>query len=154
VHISSLLLCYRLLRTVYCIYSNLLRYRLTPQYRVDYCTSLRQCHLTLLSQLLLSLKLLSELHSCRSLIVRAKRYSYRFVLQSFQPIDIIRLYRAHCHVLYQLALSQYWHCQESGASTWLPGGSASEPLVRKVCSHKNLWSLWNRWMAVHLGIHQ
>jgi hypothetical protein len=107
VHISSLLLCYRLLRTVYCIYSNLLRYRLTPQYRVDYCTSLRQCHLTLLSQLLLSLKLLSQLHSCRSLIVRVKRYSYRFVLQSFQPIDIIRSYRAHRHVLYKLVLSQH-----------------------------------------------
>ncbi len=33
VHISSLLLCYRLLRTVYCISSCLLRYRLTPQSR-------------------------------------------------------------------------------------------------------------------------
>ena len=35
VHILLLLLCYRLLRTVYCIYSSLLRYRLTPQSRMD-----------------------------------------------------------------------------------------------------------------------
>ena len=53
VHISSVLLCYYLLRTVYCIiYSSILHYRLT---RADYCTSLRQCLLALLSQLLLSL---------------------------------------------------------------------------------------------------
>jgi hypothetical protein len=56
------------------------RYRAT---RIDYCTSLRQCLLALLSQLLLSLKLLPQLHSCRSSIVRVKRYSYRFVRQSF-----------------------------------------------------------------------
>jgi hypothetical protein len=48
VHILSLTLCYRLLRTVYCIYSSLSRYRPT---RTDYCTSLRQCRLALLSQL-------------------------------------------------------------------------------------------------------
>ena len=135
-HISSLLLCYRLPRTVYCIYSNLLRYRLTPQYRVNYCTSLMQCHLALLSQLLLSLKLLSQLHSCRSSIVRVKRYSYRFVLQSFQLTDIVHSSRAYLHIHYQLVLSQHWHCRESGLSIRLPGGSASEPLVRKVCSHR------------------
>ena len=31
----------------YYIYSGLLLYRLTSQYRTDYCTSLRQCLLTL-----------------------------------------------------------------------------------------------------------
>jgi hypothetical protein len=66
-------LCYRLLRTVHCIYSRLSHYRPT---RTDYCTSLRQCRSALLSQLLLSLKLLPPLHSCRSSIVRVKRYSY------------------------------------------------------------------------------
>ena len=76
VHILSSTLCYRLLRTVHCIYSRLSHYRPT---RTDYCTSLRQCHSALLSQLLLSLKLLSQLHSCRSSIVRVKRYSYCFV---------------------------------------------------------------------------
>ncbi len=74
--------------TVYCarccIYWRLLRYRLTPQCRVDYWyyTSQKQCLLTLLSQLLLSLKLLPPLHSCRSTIVRVKRYSYCFVNHS------------------------------------------------------------------------
>ncbi len=76
VHILPSTLCYRLLRKVHCIYSRLSHYRPT---RTDYCTSLRQCHLALLSQLLLSLKLLPPLHSCRSSIVRVKRYSYCFV---------------------------------------------------------------------------
>ena len=49
--------------------------------------SLKQCLLTLLPQLLLSLKLLPQLHSCRSSIVRVKRYSYRFVRQSLQLIQ-------------------------------------------------------------------
>jgi hypothetical protein len=84
VHISWLLLCYRLLRTVHCIYSCLPRYRLTPPCRADYHTGLRQCLLTLLSQLLLSLKQLPQLHSCRSSIVRVKRYSYCLVPQSSQ----------------------------------------------------------------------
>ena len=111
-YLIRLLLCYCLLRTVYCIYSSLLRYRLTPQSRMvatvryklldlsarliylvlDYTVasgfdSLKQCLLTLLPQLLLSLKLLPQLHSCRSSIVRVKRYSYRFVRQSLQLIQ-------------------------------------------------------------------
>ena len=53
----------------------------------SYFDRIRQCLLTLLPQLLLSLKLLPQLHSCRSSIVRVKRYSYRFVRQSLQLIQ-------------------------------------------------------------------
>jgi hypothetical protein len=82
VHISSVLLCYHLLRTVYCIYSSTQAYRIYRPTRYDYYTSLKRCLLALRSQLLLSLKLLPHLHSCRSPIVRVKRYSYRFVRHS------------------------------------------------------------------------
>ena len=133
VHISSVLLCYHLLRTVYCIYSSV---SYLPPYSIrilyDYYTSLKRCLLALRSQLLISLKLLPHLHSCRSSIVRVKRCSYRFVRHSSSRSTLCTFIVRRSFARH-LVPTHHLSCCGIGALTRLPGES--------VCGA----SLWTEW---------